>query len=229
MSDVAKLFTTSGFMKESQKKSNLDSTKILYVHKKVLKDGVQARTGAQQENYSYVVLVVDDRLNVDYLAFLINSSPWKVMLGEGSKFFEGASISTSLGALKKLPVVMLFNEEQNACSFLNTLITMTYDAIEKESVEQDGFQNAYRFLLGIRDCIAMEILFDGVLSNPDISVLSSWIEKKTVYDNTSDKKEALVTLFKSIFSSNDDLRDRMNKMRLYMDENADAIFNNFPQ
>ena len=49
--------------------------------------------------------------------------------------------------------------------------------------------------------------------------------KKTLYDNTQDKKEAFISLFKSIFSSNDELRDRMNKMRLYIDENTELIFN----
>lgn len=226
LSDIAKIYTAEGFLKASQVK-NLDSQKSLYVNKKVVRDGIQARTSTQEKDYSYVVVAADDRLDMEYLAFLINSSPIKVMLGGGSKYLEGVSIPTTLGTLKKLPVVLLSSEEQNACSFLNTLVTTTYDATEKEN--SDDLKKVIRFLIGIRDYIALEILLDGVLNSPDISVLSAWIEKKTIYDSTQDKKEAMISLFKSIFSSNDDLRDRMNKMRLYIDENSDAIFKNFPQ
>lgn len=225
LSDIAKIYTAVGFLKAVQVK-NLDSQKKLYVNKKVVRDGIQARTRTQEKDYSYVVVAADDRLDMEYLAFLINSSPIKVMLG-GSKYLEGNSIPTTLGTLKKLPVVLLSSEEQNACSFLNTLVTTTYDAMEKEN--SDDLKKAIRFLIGIRDYIALEILLDGVLSSPDISVLSAWIDKKSIYDRTQDKHAAMVTLFKSIFSSNDDLRDRMNKMRLYIDENSDAIFKNFPQ
>lgn len=225
LSDIAKIYTAVGFLKASQVK-NLDSQKELYVNKKVVRDGIQARTRTQEKDYSYVVVAADDRLDMEYLAFLINSSPIKVMLG-GSKYLEGNSIPTTLGTLKKLPVVLLSSEEQNACSFLNTLVTTTYDAMEKEN--SDDIKKAIRFLIGIRDYIALEILLDGVLSSPDISVLSAWIDKKSIYDRTQDKHAAMVALFKSIFSSNDDLRDRMNKMRLYIDENSDAIFKNFPQ
>jgi hypothetical protein len=195
----------------------------------VVKDGIQARTGIQQEGYSYIVVSVDDRLDSEYLAFLINSSPWRVILGDGNKFLEGSNVPTSLGALKKLPVVLRNSEERSACSFINTLITTTYDAMKKDDTAPDEFKTAYRFLLGIRDFISLEILLDGALSSPDISVLAAWVEKKSIYDNTPDKKEAILTLFKSIFSSNDELRDRMNKMKLYIDENTEAVFNNFPQ
>lgn len=228
LSDIAKIYTIVGFLKASQVKK-LDLKKSLYVNKKVVRVGIQARTRTQEKDYSYVVVAADDRLDMDYLAFLINSSPIKVMLGGGIKYLEGISIPTSLGTLKKLPVVLLSNEEQNACSFLNTLVTSTYDAMEKEEENSDDLKKAIRFLIGIRDYIALEILLDGMLSSPDISVLSAWIDKKLTYDNTQDKHEAMVTLFKSIFSSNDVLRDRMNKMRLYIDENSDAIFKNFPQ
>ena len=106
---------------------------------------------------------------------------------------------------------------------------MSYDELEKKEEDPDEFKKVYRFLLGMRDYIALEILLDGVLSSPDISVLAAWIEKKSIYDSTQNKKEAMITLLKSIFSSNDVLRDRMNKMRLYIDENTDAVFNRFPQ
>lgn len=228
LSDIAKIYTTVGFLKASRVKKDLDSPKILYVNKKVVRDGIQART-TLQEDFSYVVVVVDDRADMEYLAFLINSSPWKVMLGDGNKFLEGFNIPTSLSALKKLPVVFLSSEEQSACSFLNTMITMSHEALGKKKEDPDEFKKIYRFFLGLRDYIAMEILLDGVLSSPDISVLSAWIEKKTIYDSTQNKKEAMITLLKSIFSSNDVLRDRMNKMRLYIDENTDAVFNKFPQ
>lgn len=229
LADVAKIFTTIGFSKVNQGDKYIESQKVLYVNKKVVRDRVQARTGMQKEDFSYIVVSVDERIDMEYLAFLINSSPWKVMLGEGSKFLDGSNVPTSLGSLKKLPVVLLTNEEQSACSFLNTVITTTCDAMEKNDVVPDDYTKAYRFLLGIRDHIALEILLDGVLSNPDISVLAAWVEKKSNYDNTTNKKEALVTLFKSIFSSNDELRNRMNKMRLYIDENTEAIFNKFPK
>lgn len=229
LSDIAKIYTTAGFSKASQANKELDSQKILYINKRVVRDGIQARTGNQHEDYSYIVVSADDRLDTEYLAFLINSSPWRIMLGDGSKFLDGTNIPTSLGSLKKLPVVLLNNKEQSACSFLNTVITTTYDAIEKNEEVPEDIKKAYRFLWGIRDYIALEILLDGVLSSPDISVLAAWVEKKSNYDSTPDKKEALVTLLKSVFSSNDELRDRMNKMRLYIDENTEAVFNNFPK
>ena len=112
---------------------------------------------------------------------------------------------------------------------MNTLITTTYDEGEKDEPEADNMKKAYRYLLGIRDYITLEILLDGVLSNPDISVLTAWMEKKSIYDNTQNKKEAILTLFKSIFSSNNDLRNRMNNMRLYIEENSEAVFNMFPK
>lgn len=225
LSDIAKIYTTISYSKLSQANKKLDSQEKLYVNKRVVKDGIQARKGIQPEDYSYVVISVDDRLDLEYLAFLFNSSPWKVMLGEGVKFLDGLNTPTSLSSLKKLPVVILSGEEQEACSFLNTLITSTFDAMDKGGESGDEFKMAYHYLLGIRDNIALEILLDGLLSSPDVSVLSAWIVKKTLYDNTQDKKEAFISLFKSIFSSNDELRDRMNKMRLYIDENADLIFN----
>lgn len=227
LSDIAKIYTTVGFSKVAQDHLHPELYKILYVNKRVVRDGIQARTKLQKDDFSYVVVAEDDRLDMDYLAFLINSSPWKVMLGEGSKFLEGLNTPTTLGSLKKLPVVLLSREEQSACSFLNTLITMSYDIIETKN--DDELKKGYRFLLGIRDYIALEILLDGVLCSPDISVLFAWIEKKTIFDNTLDQKEAYVSLFKSIFSSNDTLRDRMNKMRLYIDDHKEAVFNKFPQ
>ena len=229
LSDIAKIFTIAGFLKASRVKKDLDSQKILYVNKKVVRDGIQARTGTLQEDFSYVITAVDDRADMEYLAFLINSSPWKVMLGDGNKFLEGLNIPTSLSALKRLPVVLLSSEEQSACSFSNKMITLSYDALEKKKEDPDEFKKVYRFLLGIRDYIALEILLDGVLSSPDISVLSAWMDKKSICDSTENKKDAVITLLKSIFSSNDVLRDRMNKMRLYIDENTDAVFNKFPQ
>ena len=229
LSDVAKIYTTVGFSKASQTNNGFDLQKNLYVNKRVVREGIQARTGNHYEDYSYIVVSADDRLDTDYLAFLINSSPWKIMLGDGSKFMTGSNIPTSLGSLKKLPIVLLANDEQSACSFLNTVITTTFDAMEKNEDVPEDIEKAYRFLLGIRDYIALEILLDGVLSSPDISVLAAWVEKKSNYDSTPDKKEALITLFKSVFSSNDELRDRMNKMRLYIDENTEAVFNNFPK
>lgn len=225
LAEIAKIYTTLSFSKVSQANKKLDAQEKLYVNKRVVKDGIQARTGLQPEDYSYVVVYEDDRLNLEYLAFLLNSSPWKIMLGEGVKYLEGVNTPTSLSSLKKLPVVIISREEQGACSFLNTLITSTFDAMNKGGENGDEFKMAYRYLLGIRDNIALEILLDGVLSSPDISVLSAWIVKKTLYDNTQDKKEAFISLFKSIFSSNDELRDRMNKMRLYIDENTELIFN----
>ena len=87
LSDIAKIYTAAGFSKVNQVNKKIDSQKILYVNKKVVRDGIQARTGMQQEDYSYVVVAVDDRADMDYLAFLINSSPMKVMLGGGSKYF----------------------------------------------------------------------------------------------------------------------------------------------
>ena len=229
LSDIAKIYTTVGFLKVSRKNKVIDSQRTLYVNKRVVRDGIQARIGLQQSDFSYVVVSDDDRVDMEYLAFLMNSSPWKVMLGDGNKFLEGVNTPTSLGALKKLPVVLLSGEEQGACSFLNSMITTSYDALENKIEDPDEFKKVLRFLLGMRDYIALEILLDGVLNSPDISVLSAWIEKKTIYDSTQDKKEALISLLKSIFSSNDVLRDRMNKMRLYIDENTDAVFNKFPQ
>lgn len=229
LSDIAKIYTTVGFLKVSRNNKVIDSQRTLYVNKRVVRDGIQARIGLQQSDFSYVVVSDDDRLDMEYLAFLMNSLPWKVMLGDGNKFLEGVNTPTSLGALKKLPVVLLSGEEQGACSFLNSMITTSYDALENKIEDPDEFKKVLRFLLGMRDYIALEILLDGVLNSPDISVLSAWIEKKTIYDSTQDKKEALISLLKSIFSSNDVLRDRMNKMRLYIDENTDAVFNKFPQ
>lgn len=229
LSDIAKIYTTVGFLKVSRNNKVIDSQRTLYVNKRVVRDGIQARIGLQQSDFSYVVVSDDDRLDMEYLAFLMNSSPWKVMLGDGNKFLEGVNTPTSLGALKKLPVVLLSGEEQSACSFLNSMITTSYDALENKIEDPDEFKKVLRFLLGMRDYIALEILLDGVLNSPDISVLSAWIEKKTIYDSTQDKKEAMINLLKSIFSPNDVLRDRMNKMRLYIDENTDAVFNKFPQ
>lgn len=229
LSDIAKIYTTVGFIKVSRNNKVIDSQRTLYVNKRVVRDGIQARIGLQQSDFSYVVVSDDDRLDMEYLAFLMNSSPWKVMLGDGNKFLEGVNTPTSLGALKKLPVVLLSGEEQSACSFLNSMITTSYDALENKIEDPDEFKKVLRFLLGMRDYIALEILLDGVLNSPDISVLSAWIEKKTIYDSTQDKKEAMINLLKSIFSPNDVLRDRMNKMRLYIDENTDAVFNKFPQ
>lgn len=229
LSDIAKIYTKVGFIKADREKNNLDLKENLYVNKKVVRDGIQARTRTQQEDYSYVVVSADDRLDIEYLAFLINSSPWKVLLGDGNKFLQGVNTPTTLSVLKKLPVVLLSSEEQSSCSFLNTMITTSYEALERKRENPDELKKIFRFLLGMRDYIALEILLDGVLSNPDISVLSAWIEKKSIYDNSVDKKEAMISLLKSIFSSNDVLRDRMNKMRLYIDENSDAVFKHFPQ
>ena len=82
-------------------------------------------------------------------------------------------------------------------------MTKIYVLTDDGLFQKDEFKKIYRFFLGLRDYIAMEILLDGVLSSPDISVLSAWIEKKTIYDSTQNKKEAMITLLKSIFSSND--------------------------
>ncbi len=229
LSDIAKIYTTAGFSKVTQDNKQHELSKTLYVNKRVVRDGIQARIGLQQSDFSYVVVSDDDRLDMEYLAFLMNSLPWKVMLGDGNKFLEGVNTPTSLGALKKLPVVLLSGEEQSACSFLNSMITTSYDALENKIEDPDEFKKVLRFLLGMRDYIALEVLLDGVLNSPDISVLSAWIEKKSIYDSTQDKKEAMISLLKSIFSSNNVLRDRMNKMRLYIDENTDAVFNKFPQ
>lgn len=155
--------------------------------------------------------------------------PLRVMLGDGNKFMEGQNISTTLAALKKLPAIIISFEEQSACAFLNTLITTTYDEGEKNEPNAENMKKAYRYLLGIRDYITLEILLDGVLNSPDISVLKAWMEKKSIYDNTQDKKEAILILFKSIFSSNNDLRNKMNNMRLYIEENSEAVFNMFPK
>ena len=229
LSDIAKIYTTIGFSKMSRVQKDSDSRKILCINKSVVKDGIQARVGIQPEDYSYVVVANDSRIDVKFLAFLINSSPWKIMLGDGEKYLEGINIPTSLSALKKLPVIILSDVEQSACAFLDTLITTTHDAVENEDEEKGDFNKVSRYLLSIRDYIALEIFLDGVLSSPDISVLSAWMEKKTIYDNTQDKKEAFLSLIKSIFSSNDELRDRMNKMRLFIDDNTDLVFNQFPQ
>ena len=228
LADIAKIYTIGGYKKVIQAKKH-ESLKCLYVNKKVIRDGIQARVRTEQADYSYVVVTKDGRLIMDYLAFLINSMPLRVMLGDGNKFMEGQNISTTLAALKKLPAIILSFEEQSACAFLNTLITTTYDEGEKNEPEADNMKKAYRYLLVIRDYITLEILLDGVLSNPDISVLTAWMEKKSIFDNTQDKKEAVLTLFKSIFSSNNDLRNRMNNMRLYIEENSEAVFNIFPK
>ena len=228
LADIAKIYTIGGYKKVIQAKKH-ESLKCLYVNKKVIRDGIQARVRTEQADYSYVVVTKDGRLIMDYLAFLINSMPLRVMLGDGNKFMEGQNISTTLAALKKLPAIILSFEEQSACAFLNTLITTTYDEGEKNEPEADNMKKAYRYLLVIRDYITLEILLDGVLSNPDISVLTAWMEKKSIFDNTQDKKEAVLTLFKSIFSSNNDLRNRMNNMRLYIEENSEAVFNMFPK
>ena len=228
LADIAKIYTKGGFDKVIQAKKQ-ESLKCLYVNKKVIRDGIQARVRTKQADYSYVVVTEDERLIMDYLAFLINSTPLRVMLGDGNKFMEGQSIPTTLSALKKLPAIILSFEEQSACAILNPLITTTYDEGEKDEPEADNMKKAYRYLLGIRDYITLEILLDGVLNNPDISVLKAWMEKKFIYDNTQDKKEAIQTLFKSIFSSNNDLRNRMNNMRLYIEENSEAVFNMFPK
>jgi hypothetical protein len=228
LADIAKIYTIGEYKKVIQAKKH-ESLKCLYVNKKVIRDGIQARVRTEQADYSYVVVTKDGRLIMDYLAFLINSMPLRVMLGDGNKFMEGQNISTTLAALKKLPAIILSFEEQSACAFLNTLITTTCDEGEKNEPEADNMKKAYRYLLGIRDYITLEILLDGVLSNPDISVLTAWMEKKSIFDNTQDKKEAVLTLFKSIFSSNNDLRNRMNNMRLYIEENSEAVFNMFPK
>ena len=71
-------------------------------------------------------------VDMDYLAFLINSFPWRIMLGNGLKVIEGIYTPTSLGGLKKLPVIILSKEEQEACAFLNTFITAMYDDMGKD-------------------------------------------------------------------------------------------------
>lgn len=228
LTDIAKIYTMGGYEKVIQAKKP-ESQECLYVNKRVISDGIQARVKTALDDYSYVVVVEDDRLFLDYLAFLINSMPFRVMLGDGNKFMEGQNISTTLAALKKLPAIILSFEEQYACAFLNSLITTTYDEGEKNEPEADSMKKVYRYLLGIRDYITLEILLDGVLNNPDISVLTAWMEKKSIYDNTQDKKKAILTLFGSIFSSNNDLRNRMNNMRLYIEENSEAVFNMFPK
>ena len=228
LADIAKIYTIGGYKKVIQTKKH-ESLKCLYVNKKVIRDGIQARVRTEQADYSYVVVTEDDKLIMDYLAFLINSMPLRVMLGDGNKFMEGQNISTTLAALKKLPAIIISFEEQSACALLNTLITTTYDEGEKNEPNAENMKKAYRYLLGIRDYITLEILLDGVLSNPDISVLKAWMEKKSIYDNTQDKKEAILILFKSIFSSNNDLRNKMNNMRLYIEENSEAVFNMFPK
>ncbi len=229
LSDIAKIYTTLGLSKVSRTNKDFDSRMNLYINKKVVREEIQARIGIQLDDYSYVVVVNDRRLEVDYLAFLINSMPWKVMLGDGNKFLEGLNISTSLGALKKLPIVIISSEEQSACSLLNKIITTIHDAWDNNEDKTDNMKVAYRYLSGIRDYISLEILLDGVLRNSDISVLSAWMEKKSIFDATDDKNEAMKALIKTVFSSNDELRDRINKMKLYIDENADVVFNQFPK
>lgn len=229
LSDVAKVYTTNGYLKVVQDKRKSGSLKSLYVKKQVTKDGIQARTGTCPNDYSYVVATTDINVDMDYLAFLINSFPWRIMLGNGLKVIEGIYTPTSLGGLKKLPVIILSKEEQEACAFLNTFITAMYDDMGKDEKMADFIKKAYRYLIEVRNYIALEILLDGKLGNPDISVLSAWMKKKSIYDNTQDKKEAAILLVTSIFSSNNDLRNRMNKMRMYIDENEDAIFNKFPK
>lgn len=230
LSDIAKIYTAEGFSKVNQDNKKEDSQMNLYVRKKVTRDAIQARIGTQQDIDSYVVVSNDDRLEVEYLAFLLNSLPWKVMLGDGNKFLEGYMIQTSISALKKLPIVLLSSDEQSACVFLNSMITTTYDALgNNEKDIDDILKKAYHYLLGIRDYISLEIYLDGMLSRADISVLSAWMEKKKIFDETLDKNEGLRSLIKAIFSSNDELRDRINKMKLFIDENADTIFNHFPQ
>lgn len=227
LSDVAKVYTTNGYLKAVQDKRESESPKSLYVKKQVTKDGIQARTGTFPKEYSYVVATTDIRVDMDYLAFLINSLPWRIMLGNSFKVIEGIYTPTSLSGLKKLPVIILSKEEQEACAFLNTLLTAMYDETGKDEQMVEFIKKAYRYLVEVRNYIALEILLDGMLSNPDISVLTAWMKKKSTYDNTQDKKEAALLLVTSIFSSNNELRNRMNKMRMYIDENEDAIFNKF--
>ena len=228
LTDITRIYTKEGFTKviQTQKKESLN---MLYVNKRVIKDGIQARVTPNHEDYSYVVAASDKELDMEYFAFLINSMPWRVMLGDGNKFMEGQNISTTLAALKKLPIIVLSAEEQSACAFLNSLIVTTYDESEGDGLETENFKKVYRYLLGIRDYIALEILLDGMLCSPDISVLTAWMEKKSVYDSSENPKDAIMILFKSIFSSNNELRNRMNNMRLYIEENKDAIFNQFPK
>ena len=73
LSDVAKVYTTNGYLKVVQDKRKSGSLKSLYVKKQVTKDGIQARTGTCPKDYSYVVATTDINVDMDYLAFLINS------------------------------------------------------------------------------------------------------------------------------------------------------------
>ena len=112
LADIAKIYTIGGFEKVIQAKK-LESLKCLYVNKRVIRDGIQARVRTKKEDYSYVVVTEDDRLVIDYLAFLINSMPLRVMLGDGNKFMEGQNVLTTLASLKKLPAIILSFEEQS--------------------------------------------------------------------------------------------------------------------
>lgn len=223
LSNVAKVYTANGYSKVAQDKTELESLQSLYVKKQVTKDNILARTVTQSSDYAYVVVKKDDRIDMGYLAFLINSFPWKMFLGDGNKVVEGVYAPTSLGALKKSPAIILSKKEQEACAFLNDFLTGMYDDSEKNEL----IKKAYRYLTEVRDFIALEILLGGILSNEDISVLTAWIEKKSAYDSNQNRKEAELLLLKSFFSSNNDLRNRMNKMRMYIDENEDVIINKF--
>ena len=64
LSEIAKIYTTLSFSKVSQANKKLDAQEKLYVNKRVVKDGIQARTGLHPEDYSYVVVYEDDRLNL---------------------------------------------------------------------------------------------------------------------------------------------------------------------
>lgn len=230
LASVANIFTFVGYNKQKNANKIADEISPLFVNRRVEKDTLQVNAERTSLKYSYVIVPkATNKIIPGYLAFLMNTTPWKVLLANSGEFFKGTLSPISIKALKKLLIVLIPFEEQEACALLNTIISFQYDDVGEKKNFPSNIKLAYEYFENIADIISLEIFLGDFEGNADISVLSAWIEKSKIYKETPNVKQGIMNLLDSIFSSNDILRGRMNKMRMYIDEHANAIFNHFPK
>lgn len=215
---LGSVMTISHYRDLMEIKPEIKELRPIYVSKDI-NESTQTASFTLMKGSGYVVLCPDVSL-AGYFAFLLDSTIGKIFLST-AKDDKQIKVKTNISRIKNFPVY--YNQEYITDSAVMQTLIEYVILYKKKKSKEESLDFILKFLSSLRDYIVMEIMFPEMFNKAGVSILRPWhnelvIMTERVDPNKCKVLELLDVLFEDILSSNNELIQNLNRLRLYITE-----------
>lgn len=212
------VMTISHYRDLIEVKPEIKELRPIYVSKNI-SESTQTASFTMMEDSDYVVLCPDVSL-AGYFAFLLDSTIGKIFLST-TKDDKQIKVKTNISRIKNFPVY--YNQEYITDSAVMQTLIEYVILYKKKKSKDEPLDFVLKFLSSLRDYIVMEIMFPEMFDKAGVSILRPWHDELVIMTERTDPNsckvlELLDVLFEDILSSNNELIQNLNRLRLYVTE-----------